>query len=81
MLQPGNICKSVHACLYLHPMTATNIGKTIRKARGERSLRCVAREARVESSQVKRVEQGVEAYTITTLLAVSKAVGVTITAK
>ncbi len=61
-------------------MTTTTIGTTIRKARGDRSIREVARVSGLSRQQVMNIEQAATNYTIHSLLTLVKEVGVTITA-
>ena len=56
-------------------MTPKQIGAAVRKARGQRSIRQVARAAGLSRHQVTSIEQGTTAYTINSLLALCKAVG------
>ena len=56
-------------------MTPKQIGAAIRKARGQRSIREVAASASLHRDQVTGIEQGTKAYTIGSLLALCKAVG------
>lgn len=56
-------------------MTPKQIGKAVRKARGQRSIREVARAAGLHRDQVTGIEQGTKAYTINSLLALCRAVG------
>ena len=56
-------------------MTPYQIGKAIRKARGERSIREVAGAAGIHRDQVTGIEQATRAYTVLSLLALCKAVG------
>ena len=57
-------------------MNTKQIGTAIRKARGKRSVRSVAIEANVQRHQVGSVENASSNYTIETLLALAKVVGV-----
>ena len=59
-------------------MTPKQIGTAIRKARGQRSIREVARAAGLSRHQVTSIEQATTNYTIQSLLALAKVVGVTI---
>ncbi len=61
-------------------MTQTTIGTTIRKARGDRSIREVAAASGLSRHQVISIEQAATNYTINSLLTLAKEVGVTITA-
>lgn len=56
-------------------MTPKQIGAAVRKARGQRSVRQVAGAAGLSRHQVTSIEQGTTAYTINSLLALCKAVG------
>lgn len=56
-------------------MTPKQIGAAIRKARGTRSIREVAASAGLHRDQVTGIEQGTKAYTINSLLALCRAVG------
>ena len=56
-------------------MTTRQIGAAVRKARGQRSIREVAGTAGLSRHQVTSIEQGTTAYTINSLLALCKAVG------
>ena len=56
-------------------MTPKQIGDTIRKARGQRSIRQVAGAAGLHRDQVTGIEQATRAYTVLSLLALCKAVG------
>ena len=56
-------------------MTTNQIGKAIRKARGQRSIREVAGAAGLHRDQVTGIEQATRAYTVLSLLALCKAVG------
>lgn len=56
-------------------MTPKQIGAAMRKARGQRSIRQVAGAAGLSRHQVTSIEQGTTAYTINSLLALCKAVG------
>lgn len=56
-------------------MTPKQIGAAIRKARGQRSIREVAASAGLHRDQVTGIEQATKAYTIGSLLALCKAVG------
>ena len=56
-------------------MTPKQIGASIRKARGQRSIREVAASAGLHRDQVTGIEQGTKAYTINSLLALCRAVG------
>lgn len=56
-------------------MTIKQLGAAVRKARGQRSIREVAGAAGLSRHQVTSIEQGTTAYTINSLLALCKAVG------
>lgn len=56
-------------------MTPKQIGAAVRKARGQRSIRQVAGAAGLHRDQVAGIEAGTKAYTIHSLLALCKAVG------
>lgn len=56
-------------------MTPKQIGAAVRKARGQRSIRKVAGAAGLSRHQVTSIEQGTTAYTINSLLALCKVVG------
>ena len=56
-------------------MTPKQIGASVRKARGQRSIRQVAGAAGLSRHQVTSIEQGATAYTINSLLALCKVVG------
>ena len=56
-------------------MTPKQIGASVRKARGQRSIREVARAAGLSRHQVTSIEQGSTAYTINSLLSLCKVVG------
>ena len=56
-------------------MTPKQIGAAVRKARGQRSIREVAGAAGLHRDQVTGIEAGTKAYTINSLLALCKAVG------
>ena len=56
-------------------MTPKQIGAAVRKARGQRSIREVAGAADLSRHQVTSIEQGTTAYTINSLLALCKALG------
>ena len=56
-------------------MTPKQIGAAVRKARGQRSIREVARAAGLHRDQVSGIEKGTTAYTMPTFLALCKAVG------
>ena len=56
-------------------MTTRQIGEAVRKARGQRSIRQVAGAAGLHRDQVSGIEAGTKAYTIHSLLALCKAVG------
>jgi len=56
-------------------MTPKQIGAAMRKARGQRSVREVARSAGLHRDQVTGIEQATKAYTVLSLLALCKVVG------
>lgn len=56
-------------------MTPKQIGAAVRKARGQRSVRQVAEDAGLHRDQVAGIEAGTKAYTINSLLALCKVVG------
>ena len=56
-------------------MTPKQIGAAVRKARGERSIREVAGAAGLSRHQVTGIEQATKAYTVLSLLAICKVVG------
>ena len=56
-------------------MTPKQIGALLRKARGQRSVRQVAGAAGLHRDQVAGIEAGTKAYTINSLLALCKVVG------
>lgn len=56
-------------------MTPKQIGTAVRKARGQRSIRAVAGAAGLTRDQVVSIEQGTKAYTVLSLLALCKVVG------
>lgn len=56
-------------------MTPKQIGAAMRKARGPRSIRQVAGAAGLHRDQVAGIEAGTKAYTIHSLLALCKVVG------
>lgn len=56
-------------------MTIKQIGAAVRKARGQRSISEVAEAAGLERHQVTGIEAGTKAYTIHSLLALCKVVG------
>jgi len=56
-------------------MTSKQIGAAMRKARGQRSISEVAEAAGLQRHQVTGIEQGTKAYTVVSLLALCKAVG------
>ncbi len=62
-------------------MTITTIGTNIRKARGARSIREVAAAAGLSRHQVTSIENGTTNYTINSLLALCKEVGLTLIAR
>ena len=56
-------------------MTPKQIGAAVRKARGQRSIREVAGAAGLHRDQVTGIEQATNTYTVFSLLALCKAVG------
>jgi hypothetical protein len=56
-------------------MTPKQIGAAVRKARGQRSIREVAGAAGLHGDQVTSIEQATKAYTVLSLLALCKVVG------
>lgn len=56
-------------------MTPKQIGALLRKARGQRSVRQVSGAAGLHRDQVAGIEAGTKAYTIHSLLALCKVVG------
>lgn len=56
-------------------MTPKQIGAVVRKARGQRSISEVAEAAGLNRHQVRAIEQAETAYTVLSLLALCKAVG------
>lgn len=56
-------------------MTKQQIGAAVRKARGQRSIREVAGAAGLSRHQVTGIEQATKAYTVLSLLALCKALG------
>lgn len=56
-------------------MTTKQIGASMRKARGQRSIREVASAAGLSRHQVTGIEQAETAYTVQSLLKLCKAVG------
>ena len=56
-------------------MTPKQIGAAVRKARGQRSISEVAEAAGLNRHQVRAIEQAATAYTVLSLLALCKAVG------
>ena len=56
-------------------MTSKQIGAAVRKARGQRSIREVAGAAGLHRDQVTGIEKATKAYTVLSLLALCKAVG------
>ena len=56
-------------------MTIHQVGAAVRKARGQRSISKVAEAAGLERHQVRGIELGTKAYTVVSLLALCKAVG------
>jgi transcriptional regulator with XRE-family HTH domain len=60
-------------------MTTKQIGAAVRKARGQRSIREVAGAAGLHRDQVTGIEQASKAYTIHTLLALCRVLGVSVT--
>ena len=61
-------------------MTPEKLGDTIRKARGKRSQRSVAKAAGISRHQLVAIEQASTNYTRMTLFALAKEVGVDIKA-
>lgn len=59
-------------------MTPKQIGASMRKARGPRSIREVAGAAGLSRHQVTSIEQATTNYTIQSLMALSRVVGVTV---
>jgi len=59
-------------------MTPKQIGAAVRKARGQRSIREVAGAAGLHRDQVTSIEQATKAYTVLSLLALCKVVGLRI---
>ena len=62
----------------IRTMTTKQIGASMRKARGQRSIREVASAAHLSRHQVTSIEQATTNYTIQSLLALAKVVEVTI---
>jgi len=56
-------------------MTPKQIGAAVRKARGKRSIREVAGSAGLSRHQVTSIEQATKAYTVNSLLALCKVLG------
>ena len=56
-------------------MTPKQIGKAVRKARGQRSIREVAGAAGLHRDQVTGIEQATKAYTVQSLLKLCKVLG------
>ena len=56
-------------------MTPKQIGAAVRKARGQRSISEVAEAAGLQRHQVTGIEQATKAYTVNSLLALCKVVG------
>lgn len=56
-------------------MTPKQIGQAVRKARGQRSIREVARSAGLHRDQVTGIEQATKAYTMPVFLKLCKALG------
>ncbi len=56
-------------------MTIKQIGAAVRKARGQRSISEVAEAAGLQRHQVTGIERGTKAYTVVSLLALCKVVG------
>jgi DNA-binding phage protein len=56
-------------------MTPKQIGAAVRKARGQRSISEVAEAAGLNRHQVRAIEQAETAYTVRSLLALCKVVG------
>ena len=56
-------------------MTTKQIGAAMRKARGQRGQREIAALAGLTPGQVSAIERGATAYTVPSLLALCKAVG------
>jgi len=56
-------------------MTIKQIGAAVRKARGRRSISEVAEAAGLERHQVTGIEQATKAYTVLSLLALCKVIG------
>ena len=56
-------------------MNPKQIGAAVRKARGQRSIRAVAGAAGLHRDQVTGIEQATKAYTVNSLLALCKVVG------
>lgn len=59
----------------MEAMTPKQIGAAVRKARGKRSIREVAGSAGLSRHQVTSIEQAATAYTINSLLALCKVLG------
>ena len=56
-------------------MTIKQVGAAVRKARGQRSIRQVAGTAGLHRDQVTGIERATKAYTVVSLLALCKVVG------
>ena len=56
-------------------MTHTQIGAAVRKARGQRSIREVARSAGLHRDQLTGIEQATKEYTMPVFLRLVKALG------
>ena len=56
-------------------MTIKQVGAAVRKARGQRSIREVAGTAGLHRDQVTGIERATKAYTVVSLLALCKVVG------
>lgn len=59
-------------------MTPTQLGKAIRKARGDRSIRDVSIASGLNRHQVTAIETAATNYTIGSLMALCKVLGVSI---
>lgn len=62
-------------------MTIKQLGSTMRKLRGERSIREVAAASGMTRDQIRGIERGTRAYTMPSFLALCKALGVTMEVK
>lgn len=62
-------------------MTEQEAGEALKKKRGERSIRSVAKAAGITPAQIVSIEKATRAYTFRTLLALAKEVGADITIK